>query len=97
MPRSQAKEQSLARPAHLDMLIRAGLLTRQSSDNFSFAIPGLGPLIKDITEGRKVSPAADAETPAGHYPLVAGHARLLLRSAWCRWVHWQLCMRRHGP
>ena len=54
MTRSEAKELSSVSKAHLDLLVRLGLLTRQSSDRFSFAVPGLGPLMKRITEGRKV-------------------------------------------
>ena len=51
--RREAKAHSDVRPAHLEALVRAGLLARQASDRFSFALPGAGPLIKSITSGRK--------------------------------------------
>lgn len=58
MPHAQAKELSTVSKAHLDVLVRLGLLARQSSDRFSFAIPGLGPLMKTIADGRKVRPCS---------------------------------------
>ena len=59
---SEAKELSAVSKAHLDLLVRLGLLTRQSSDRFSFAVPGLGPLMKSITEGRKVGHSCTVES-----------------------------------
>ena len=54
--RRKAAAHSDVRPAHVDALVRAGLLARQPMDRFSFALPGVGPLIKSITAGRKARP-----------------------------------------
>ena len=52
--RRAAAVHSDARAAHIDALVKAGLLARQASDRFSFALPGVGPLLKSIMSGRKV-------------------------------------------
>ena len=42
---------------HLSLLLNCGLLTRHltQKDTYWFALAGIGPLIKSVTKGRKVT------------------------------------------